>query len=268
MEATVHGFLPFVTVLSAWVKVNTIIFNWANMSQEVNYWNDMSMDDFDEFNDPLLFLPVGISEGHGRHLPAGTDTFQADYVTERVCKGLDKETIIAPTLNYGRCRATSHLSGSLSVSFDSVRDIVYDILESVCKQDFTNIVIISGHAGSSHMKALELACEEILEEYDVDILLLSDYYFAYDFKGDEVSERDGHGGRIETSRILDIRGDLVKDDRPNITIDYPEYMVIKDYSEYLTDGMRGDATASSQEEGEKINDYVVDKIIELVRKNF
>lgn len=238
------------------------------MTQELNYWNEMTMVDFDEFDEPILFLPVGISEGHGRHLPAGTDTFQADYVTERVCKELDKETIIAPTLNYGRCRATSHLSGSLSVSFDTVRDIVYDILKSVCKQEFTRIVIISGHAGSSHMKALELACEDILEDHDVDILLMSDYDFAYDFKAKEVPETDGHGGQIETSRMMDIHRDLVKEDRPERTIDYPEYKVIKDYSEYLTDGMRGDATSSSQEEGKKINDYIVESIVELVRKNF
>lgn len=238
------------------------------MSRDVNYWNEMTMDDFDDLEDPILFLPVGISEGHGPHLPTGTDTYQADHVVERVCKELDKETIIAPTLNYGRCRATSHLSGTLSISFDSVRNIVYDILGSVCDQGFTNIVIISGHAGSSHMKALELACEDVLEDNEVDILLLSDYYFAYDFKGEDVSETDGHGGRIETSRIMDIKGDLVKEDRPDITIDYPEYIVIKDYSEYLTDGMRGDANASSEEEGKKINDYVVENIVELVKKNF
>lgn len=238
------------------------------MSQELNYWNEMTMEDFDEFEDPILFFPVGISEGHGPHLPTGTDTFQADHVTKRVCKELDKETIIAPTLNYGRCRATSHLSGTLSVSFDSVRNIVYDILKSVCDQGFTKIVIISGHAGSSHMKALELACEDVLEDNEVDILLLSDYYFAYDFKGKDVPETDGHGGQIETSRIMDIRGDLVKDNRTNTTIDYPEYMVIKDYSEYLTEGMRGDASAGSEDEGKEINDYVVEHIIELVRKNF
>jgi len=238
------------------------------MNQEVNYWNEMCMNDFKVIDDPILFLPVGISEGHGKHLPSGTDTFQGEYITERVCKELDKDTIIAPTLNYGRCRATEHLPGTLSVSFDSVRNIVFDILISVCEQGFTKIVIISGHAGSSHMKALELACEEVLEEYDVNIVLLSDYYYAYDFKGEEVPETDGHGGQIETSRILDIKGDLVKDDRPNINIDYPEYKVIRDYSEYLQEGMRGDATASSKEEGKKINDYVVNKIVELVRKNF
>ncbi|MFW6196222.1 MAG: creatininase family protein [Thermoplasmatota archaeon] len=238
------------------------------MSRKINYWNEMSMSDFKEIEDPIIFLPVGISEGHGRHLPAGTDTFQADYTVKRVCKELDKDTIIAPTLNYGRCRATSHLSGTLSVSFDSVKNIVYDIIESVCEHGFTKVVIISGHSGSSHMKALELACEKILQDYDIEILLLSDYYYAYDLKGEEVPETDGHGGQIETSRMMDIRGELVKEDKPKRIIDYPEYKVIKDYSDYLSDGMRGDATASSAEEGKKINEYVVKNIVELVEKNF
>lgn len=228
----------------------------------------MCMDEFKKLDDPILFLPVGISEGHGRHLPAGTDTFQADYVVERVCEELERDTVIAPTLNYGRCRATSHLPGTLSVSFDTVRNIVYDILKSLSEQGFTKIVIISGHAGGSHMNALNLACEDILESSDIDILLMSDYDFAYDFKGEEVPETDGHGGQIETSRIMDIRGDLVKEDRPERKIDYPKYKVIKDYSEYLTDGMRGNAKASSQDEGKKINDYIVEQIVKIVKENF
>ncbi len=215
--------------------------------------------------DAIFILPVGISEGHGRHLPVGTDTIQAEHICDRVADEMEREAVVGPVLKYGNCRATKHLPGTLSISFDSLRNITYDILESAVQQGFEKMIMISGHAGNSHMTALKLAAEDIVEEKDADIVVLSDYYFAYDFKGEDVPETDGHGGEIETSKMLDIVPELVDDDRPHEEISYPKYLVVKDYGEYLTEGMRGDAGNATKEDGKRIHDYVVEKIIETVQ---
>lgn len=238
------------------------------MAEKVRYLNELKMTEIENEKDSILFLPVGISEGHGKHLPAGTDTFQAEYVVEEVCRRLDKPTLIAPTLNYGYCRATRHLSGTLSISFDSLKSVAFDILKSLNDQCFGKIVIVSGHAGSSHMTALKLAAEEVLEKSDIEILLLSDYDYAYELKGEDVPSTDGHGGEIETARLLDIREDLVGKDRPDTEVKYPSFKVMVDYSEYLSDGMRGNARKATKEEGREINEYVIEKIINLVEDTF
>lgn len=238
------------------------------MKEGYRYFNDMTMEELKDPSEYLLLLPLGISEGHGKHLPAGTDTFQSEFVVERVAEKSDKDCIIAPVLNYGHCRATAHLPGTVSISFDSLRHTVKDILTSLAEQGFKDLVLISGHAGSSHMMALRLAVEDVMEEHDIEVLLLSDYYYAYDFKGEDVPDTDGHGGEVETSRILDIAPELVKDDRPKTIVEYPKHKVIADYSHYLTDGMRGDAGGATKEEGKKINEYVIDQIVQLIEDGF
>ncbi len=238
------------------------------MSDEPRYFNELNMDELEDKKDSVLILPVGISEGHGEHLPVGTDTYQAEYVVEEVCKRMERSSIIAPMMNYGHCKATEHLSGTLSVRFETLREMVYDILESLTDRGFKNIVIISGHSGSSHMTALRLACEDILDDADADILLLSDYDFAYRLKGEEVPETDGHGGEIETARIMDIKLELVKEDKPKNEVHHPEFKVISDYSQHWLEGMRGDAGEATEEEGHEINEYVIKKIINLVEDSF
>ena len=232
------------------------------------YLNEMRMDELTSPDKYILFLPIGISEGHGKHLPIGTDTIQTEYVTEKVAKVLDRESIIAPVLNYGHCKATEHLPGTFSISFDSLRFTVRDILKAALNQGFNKIVIISGHSGKSHMMALRLAAEEVLESSDAEILLLSDYDFAYELKGEDIPENDGHGGQIETSRVLAIREDLVGDERPEKKIEYPRFKILVDYSDYLSEGMRGDSKASSKEEGKRTNEYVIEGIVKEIEKTF
>lgn len=114
--------------------------------EDIRYMNEMNMEEVRDNKDALFLLPVGISEGHGKHLPVGTDTIQAEYEAQRVAEELDMDTVIAPIMNYGTCRATSHLPGTISVSFDSFRAVMKDILDSMIKQGINNIVVLSGHA--------------------------------------------------------------------------------------------------------------------------
>ncbi|MBS3782775.1 MAG: creatininase family protein [Candidatus Thermoplasmatota archaeon] len=238
------------------------------MSEKPIYFNELDMKELEKEKDSIIILPIGISEGHGKHLPVGTDTYQAEYVVEEVAKRLDRRSIIAPILNYGTCKATEHLYGTLSIRFDTLRDIAYDILRSLTDQGFENIVIISGHSGKSHMMALRLAAEDVLEKTDADILLLSGYDFAYELKGDKVSKMDGHGGEIETARIMDIKPNLVREDRPRNEVKHPEFKVIADYGGHWPEGMRGNADEASKEEGEEINEYVIKKIIRVIEDSF
>ncbi len=238
------------------------------MDESVKYFNEMHMGEFSNSKEFLFFLPIGISEGHGKHLPVGTDTYQAEYVVERVAEKIGTISVIGPTLNYGHCRATSDLPGTLSISFDSLRNIVYDILKGVCKNDFEKIIVISGHAGTTHMTALRLAAEKIIDEYDVKIMLLSDYELAYELKGEKVSENDGHGGEIETARMMHIKGQLVDEDRPSTEVQYPRFLIIKNYNDYLTEGVRGNAEIANEEDGREINDYVINGIIKNINEYF
>ena len=60
-----------------------------------------------------VLIPVGATEGHGAHLPLGTDSFQAIDV----CRALSERrpVFVAPPILYGVCRSTSQHPGTLSL---------------------------------------------------------------------------------------------------------------------------------------------------------
>ncbi len=238
------------------------------MTRAPLYLNEMHMDELEDPSDLILFLPVGISEGHGAHLPIGTDTIQIEYVTEKIAEELGEKVVIAPTVNYGYCRATRSLPGSLSVSFDTVRNVVYDVLKHASEQGFDNAAVLSGHSGRSHMMALRLACQDIVDEESMNVMLMSDYDLAYELKGEEIPEGDGHGGEIETARVLDISPELVKDERPSEDVERSRYEISSEPGGHFSQGVIGDPNPATSDEGEDINEYVIEKMVEEIKDTF
>lgn len=219
----------------------------------------------------VAILPVGAVEEHGAHLPLSTDTIQPEKVAEDLEKVLEAEgytVLIAPTLNYGNCRTTANFPGTISISTDSLRSIVYDIIKEFMRHRIKNIVVLSGHAGGNHMAALRMAAEDALKDGDEEIMVLSDYDIAYKHLGDEVPADDGHAGMLETSRVMAIRPELVKLERsqgeshPQL----PPYRILKNPERYFTKGYRGYPDRANADLGKKMNELIAKELAEMIKK--
>ena len=216
---------------------------------------------------PLAIVPFGSVEEHGSHLPLCTDSFQAEEIAYRIAPMFD--AMVCPPIRYGECRSTRNFSGTLSLSYDTVRAIAVDILSELCRNGIDKIMIISGHAGSSHMAALKEGAFEIVEKHrNLKVMVLSDYDIAYELRGKEFPEDDGHGGLIETSRILGIRSELVQKPRPRGRERPPRFMVLPDPEKYFPAGIVGDTREASARKGRTIDDYIVRELAKLVKENF
>lgn len=216
--------------------------------------------------DPIVFLPVGAVEAHGPHLPLGTDTFQPEYVVNEVCARVGG--IIAPTINYGQHSSTRNLPGTIDISFDTLRSLVMDILDALQRNGVAKVVIVSGHLGSVHRAAIKLACERAARR-GMKVMFLSDYELAYQKKQDVCEGLpDGHGGIVETSRMMDIRPDLVSEQRTVGEFVDMRFMVRADAEACLPDGFGGDARKATREKGRFVNQFVIDSLTDLVRQNF
>lgn len=218
--------------------------------------------------DPVVFLPLGAVEEHGAHLPLCTDSIQPEHIVEKVAARLTGPVMIAPAIRYGNCATTRNFPGTISLSFDTLRALIEDILGELCRNGIRRVVIVSGHAGGAHMAALRTAGETVVEGTpDLRLMVLSDYDIAYELKGREFDERDGHAGTIETSRVMAIKPRLVKRrgvrsyDRP------PRFMIIANPEKHFPTGVVGDATKASPGQGRRINDYIVNGLSELVKQN-
>ncbi len=216
---------------------------------------------------PLVIVPFGSVEEHGSHLPLCTDSFQAEEVALKIAETFDG--MVCPPIRYGECRSTRNFPGTLSLSYDSVRGVARDIISELCRNGIDKIMVLSGHAGSSHMAALKEAALEVVEaNRNLKIMVLSDYDIAYELRGKEFPEDDGHGGLIETSRIMGIRPELVGQSRPRGKDRPPKFMVLPNPEKFFPAGIIGNSKNASAKKGRTIDDYIVNELSKLVAENF
>lgn len=215
---------------------------------------------------PVVFVPFGATEAHGVHLPLGTDSIQPEALCDALADRLDG--LVMPPVRYGHHSSTRKMPGTMALRYDTLRMITTDLLESMERNGITKAVIISGHAGTLHLAAIKDAAEDFVHRSSMRLMVLTDYDIAYKFPMEEDKEwPDGHGGVIETSRILALRPDLVKKQRPKGKFQDKRYRVVADPETCMPEGMVGDASKATAPLGEKVNDFIIERLVDLVEKN-
>ena len=217
----------------------------------------------------VVIFPVGSVEEHGRHLPLCTDSLQAEYIAVEVAKNTG--SLVAPLFRHGICNAGHNFPGTISIGFDALFAVARDVLSELARNGFCRIIVLTGHAGSSHMTALRLAAQEVVKRKQhagkrkTRIMVLSDYDFAFELKEKlGFDKNDGHAGAIETSRVMAIRPDLLKAKGEASFPSMPRFEIVADPERYFPSGVNGDPTQATQTKGQKINEYVIEQLTKLV----
>ncbi|MFQ6107268.1 MAG: creatininase family protein [Thermoplasmata archaeon] len=228
------------------------------------FLDEMTTKEFEKrvSEDSVVIVPIGAVEEHGPHLPLCTDSIQPEYIASRVAERT--EALVAPPIRYGNCSTTRNFPGTVSISFDTVRSLAYDVISELARNGIRYIVLLSGHAGALHMAALRLAAKKAVDEREVKVMVVSDYEILY--RSDKVEKGDGHSGLLETSRVLAIRPDLVKSERPKGESRIPTYIVLRHPEKYWQEGVSGDSAAASVERGTEYNDFVVDELCRMIEE--
>lgn len=175
-------------------------------------------------NTPVAFLPLGLLEWHGPHLPMGVDSFNAERVADMAanrCGGL-----VMPTLYFGteRERPPEVLDW---LGFDSPEWIVgMDFPDNSLPSLYTNqelfalavrehirliqtmkfklIVLVSGHAATNQLETLERLAGEFNAGKGLRVLVALPFV-----QNREGIFEVGHASRIETSVMLALAPDTV-----------------------------------------------------------
>jgi creatinine amidohydrolase len=221
-------------------------------------------------DDAVVIFPIGSVEEHGDHLPLCTDSVQPEYVALEVARKTG--CFVAPPLRYGICNATRNFAGTITIGFDTFYKIVNEILSELVRNGFNRIIVLSGHAGNSHMVALRMAAQDIVIKKDSSgaekktrIIVLSDYDFAKELTPKFASKKDGHAGTLETSRMMAIKPNLIKTKGSASFTEMPRFEVVAHPEFYFPSGVNGDPTIASAEKGQKINNYIIDQVAKLVK---
>ncbi len=211
-----------------------------------------------------VFLPFGSTEEHGRHLPLDTDTIQVYEIVRRVAAR--HPVFVAPPLHYGVCRSTADHPGTIGISSTTLKMLVGDLGSSLYRQGLRNFVLISGHAGKTHMHALLEAGEELLAAFpDLRVALICEYDLAREVGAEKVATADdSHAGEIETSRLQYLRPHLVKGGSPEEYPDFPRYILVRRKRAYWPGGVWGNPAAASAAKGEEYCRLVVDWLVDFL----
>ena len=95
------------------------------------------------------------------------------------------------------------------------------------------------------------------------VIAVCDYIIGEECPMD-VLEGDGHAGMAETSRIMDIRPELVKEGRYTGRLTGSDGIVLADGSMRFEGLMQGDTASSSPEKGESLNRFIADRIVRIM----
>jgi len=213
---------------------------------------------------PVIILPIGGTEAHGSHLPLCTDSVQPELVADAVSERVG--ALVAPPLRYAFHSSTRNMPGTIGLSFPTTIAVIRDILESLIAHGADKLVVLSGHAGSSHMAAVRQACADVVKAHDVTVMALSDYDLAKRYPIDQ--KGDGHGGLLETSRTMAIVPDLAR--RADVRGDYVSlgFEVVRDPERTMPLGYVGDAASASAELGVKVNAFIIDQLHDEIERTF
>ncbi len=102
-----------------------------------------------------IIVPYGSCEAHGFHAPLFTDTKIAFEIATKAAEELN--IFLAPAIPYGICRTTRNFSGTLSLSFNSLKLMTYDLLKELGETGFEKIILFTAHCGKSQLIALREA---------------------------------------------------------------------------------------------------------------
>jgi creatinine amidohydrolase len=233
------------------------------------HWEDLRMPEFSAWREEhgTVILPVGSVEEHGPHLPLGTDTFHA---LEVACRAAQlRPVVVAPPLYYGLCRSTREHPGTVSISGETLRALVTDLGREFHRQGAGSLVIMSGHAGGTHMAALVEAGETLLAELpdlQVAVVNLLDLLREVVASQPELvqTKGDSHAGEVETALMLAAYPHLVQGTAPAEWPTFPKYLLVRDKRRYWPGGVWGDPAPATAAQGEKILQAEAGRLVELL----
>jgi len=206
----------------------------------------------------VLAVPLGSLEQHGPHLPLDTDTRIATVLAHGLA-ARRPGVAVAPALPYGASGEHAAFPGTLLIGHDVLRAVLVEVVRSG-RGSFRGVVFVSAHGGNG--EALDGAERWCAAEGD-DVLVWRS----------APAGGDAHAGRTETSIMLAIEPASVRRElaRPGRT-EPLEVLMPRLRAEGVrpvsSNGVLGDPTGASAEEGRALLDRLVSDLAAAVARRW
>ena len=246
-------------------------------------WAEMTTRDFaDSDTSPwIAVLPVAAIEQHGPHLPVYTDTCIAEGMVHRAIELLPEDLPVTflPVQAIGKSNEHISSPGTVTGTWESTTRLWLDIGDSVKRAGIEKLIIINSHGGNVPM--VDIVARELRVRHDMLVVATAWSRFGHPegISAPEESLYGIHGGDIETSIMLHLRGDLVrmdkaKDFRSNQLDFIKEFKHLRGHGlaqfgwkaqDLNSEGALGNAAVATAEKGKRVIDHQAAAFVELCR---
>ncbi len=233
---------------------------------------------------PVLLIPLGTVEQHGPHLPVNSDNMVAGFVANAIAP--ETGALVAPAVNYGCSDVFRNFAGTISLSHDTLAQLLEEICEGYVKSGFRRIVFVNNHGGNEIV--VERTARTMKARHGMLIGSIYPWALGYALMKDQyadVPRQYGHGGEPETSAMLAMfPEDVVLDLRETGVLSGVDGWAVEGYSkvsipgqpvpgtvyfdsdELAANGVTGDGTEASEAVGQVWIDRITGFASDFVRE--
>ncbi len=248
------------------------------MSTEIEYrYNRLTWPEMNAAiaRQPVVILPTGSTEQHGRHLPLDTDAFLTESICHEVGRRSAGRALVLPTVPYGLNMHHIDFPGTIHIEPETFIAFCLNVTKSVAYHGFGKILLVNGHG--SNMPLVDLVARKTtLATHSLCAAIGYMSLVMEAFRSVQESETVAHSDELETSLYLhlapervrmesavpgdDVTGQYVSSDS---TADHP--VRFSDYwGRWTSDGVHGDPTVATAEKGAVIYEAAVAGLLGVV----
>jgi len=212
--------------------------------------------------DTVVIIALGAeSKEHGRHLQLNNDFLMAEYLKKRVLASAPQNTVVALTINYSFYPAFLEYPGSTSLSMDTARAMLTDIVHSLAHYGPRRFYILN--TGISTLRPLAQAAADLSK--DGIVLRYTDLT-----KDDPIEKKlrqsgGTHADEIETSMMLYIAPETVRMKKAARDLNHKQPGGLtrdpQGKGTYSPTGAWGDPTLATREKGQAVVESLVTTIL-------
>ncbi len=235
------------------------------------HWEELTGPDFVEAikrSQGTCLLPFGILEKHGPHMPIGTDLLNVRYTALHAAE--QQYTVVFPEYYFGQISEARHEPGTIAYSRDLQLALLQATTDEMARNGCKKILILNGHGGNDSLLPY-FAQSQLDKPHDYVVYLYGERTPASGGPKKKTTT-DMHAGESETSKMMIVRPDLLREDRAASESggdqhrqNLPEgvYTGIWWYARF-PDHYAGDGSAASQELGEYQMKWWVDSVSKVI----
>ena len=222
------------------------MFTWKNAWKEI-----------EDAQVKTAVVTIGSTEQHGTNLPLSTDTHIAESLAVMIAEELD--AYLTPPIPIGQSGMWLEYPGSLSLSAETLKAVIADLVESLVKTGFTTILFVSIHGAN---EVVYRGFPETLQEKYPGVRIFTAGYpywvrknweevWSKALKRAELPEMV-HADEVETSLIMSIHPELVGPNPTDGPLPNDRYPKGKTMRQTYPSGSMGYPSRATKEKGDRL----------------